>query len=147
MLITQQTPPLPGKLPPPELHWQTGDYARHQDIRFIIPYPFLLLCKLWDTTPDELLSDFMDNISCGSWKREGREEAKTHLQNYIIAMKYGQQHYTHKEIIQQFTELDAVGISWPEEGSNKMINLYCRWRNKHYNYWFKKWYGKNNRQL
>lgn len=146
MRITKDTRSLPKKIPKPKLKWQTRDYANIQEFRFIIPYGFLLLCKLWNITPNEVLSDFMDNLSCGSWKRDGRDEAKINLLNYIIEMKYGQEHYTQQELLQMFTELDAVGMLWPGGAKEKMINLHAKWRGKYYNWWFKKWFNKFNRK-
>lgn len=145
MLITPQTPKLkkPAK---PVLPWQTGHYAPVQEFRFAIPYSFLLLCKLFDVTPDDLLSDFMDNCSCGSWQREGRDEAKAYLLSYIIEMKYGRQYFTEAERLQQFTELDAIGMLWPGSENEKLYRLHLRWRKKYYNSWFKKWFRKNNRK-
>jgi len=142
MRITKDTPPLRKTAEKRELKWQTGDYERIQEFRYILPYPFLLLCKLWDVSPDDLLSDFMDNLSCGSWKREGRDDAKINLLNYSIEMNYGQQHYTKEDILQMFTELDAIGMLWPGDAKEKMLNLHVKWRDKYYNSWFKKWYNK-----
>lgn len=65
--------------PQPVLKWQTGDYDRHAEFKFVLPYPFLLLCRLVDKTPEDIIRDFADNLSCGSWKREGRDEAKAHF--------------------------------------------------------------------
>jgi hypothetical protein len=146
MLITKDTPQLPKKLPPPELEWQTGDYAKLQEFRFHIPYGFLLCCKLWNTTPNEVISDFMDNLSCGSWKREGRAKAKADVLSYIIEMGYGKAYFTDAERLQQFTELDAIGMLWPENAGEKIMKLHVKWRKKYYNWWFKKWFQKNNRK-
>lgn len=145
MLITKDTPKL-KKLPKPDQPWQTGHYARVQEFRFVIPHSFLLLCKLFDVTPDDLLSDFMDNYSCGSWKREGRDDAKAYLLSYIIEMKYGEKYFTEKERLQQFTELDAIGMLWPGSENKKLYRLHLRWRDKYYKSWFKKWFRKNNRK-
>ena len=71
--------------PEPELKWQTGAYDRHAEVKFVLPYQFLLLCRLVDKSPEEIIRDFTDNLSCGSWKREGRDEAKEHLISYFVA--------------------------------------------------------------
>jgi hypothetical protein len=147
MRITKDTKRLPKKMPPPELEWQTGDFAKCQEFRFHLPYGFLLLCKLWNTTPGTVLSDFMDNISCGSWKRDAREKAKVNLVNYILEMKYGLDHYTEKDLLQMFTELDAIGMLWPENAKMKFIETHAKWRDNYYNWWFKKWYKKYHRKL
>ncbi|WP_341838599.1 hypothetical protein WJU16_12300 [Chitinophaga pollutisoli] len=133
--------------PKPELKWQTGAYDRHAKIKFILPYQFLLLCKLVDKTPEEIIRDFTENLSCGSWKREGRDQAKEHLINYFIAHGYGQHHYNEEDIQQMFKEMDALGLLFPKDGKMKLIDLYANWRDKHHTYWFKKWFRKPRRKL
>jgi hypothetical protein len=149
MRITPETKPLPKKLPRPICKWQTGDYYSTQEFRFHIPQGILMLCKCWNCTPNQLLSDFIDNLNAGSWKREGREEAKQHLRQYILAMQYGAKHFTAQEITTQLSELDALGAQWPGNGhgTKKMIKHYCRWRDHYTLYLFKKWFRKNNRKL
>jgi hypothetical protein len=92
----------------PKLKWQTGDYDRRPELNFTLPYQFLLLCRLMDTIPRQMILDFTDNLSCGSWKREGRDKAKEHLTNYFIAHGYGQQHYCEEDIREIFKEMDAL---------------------------------------
>src|SRR3954471_21737915 len=104
--ILSRSKKVPAKLKP-ELKWQTGDYARHADFHFILPYQFLLLCRLMDITPEQVLNDFMDNLSCGSWKREGRDNAKAKLIEYFIELGYGQQQYAVEDIRSMFKEMDA----------------------------------------
>jgi hypothetical protein len=146
MRLTNHTPRLPKKMPPPGLDWQTDDFARVQEFRFHLPYAFLLLCKIWDTTPEEIIYDFMENLSNGNHKRKISELAKPHLQQYIIEMGYGQQrHYKIKHIEAMFKELEAIGMLWPENAKMKMIQMHTQWRDKYYNWWFKKWYNKPHR--
>lgn len=147
MRITKDTPSLPKKLPQPNAKWQTGDYAGIQEFRFHLPTGFLLLCRLWDTTPDQVLMDFMDNLSHGSHNRKHRDEAKQHLQNYILEMTYGQQrHYNMHDIKNMFTELDAIGRLWPQDAKQKMMDLHIRWQDNYYHCWFNKWYTKLRRK-
>lgn len=145
MLITPGTPKRPKKSPKSAIKWQTGHYAPSQDFRFHIPYGVLMLCKIWDCTPNDLISDFLDNLNGGAWHREGRNQAKQHLYNYMIEMQYGQQHFSTEEIRTQFQELDALGQQWPAKGKEKIRNQYCKWRTHYINWWFKKWFKKNNR--
>lgn len=130
----------------PAFKWQTGSYAILQNIQLHLPYAFLLLCKLWGITPREVIIDFMDNLASGSWKREGRELAKTHIKNYIAAMRYGQDHYTPADIDQMFVTLEAIGSLWPQNANMKMIERHARWRSKYYNWWFKKTWNKYKRK-
>lgn len=134
------------KQPKPELKWQTGAYARQAQYAFILPYPFLLLCKLMDVTPKMVLTDFMDNLSHSSWNREGRDAAKAYLVEYFIAQDYGQRHYTAADIRSLFKEMDAVGQLFPDKGSLKMVKRYTQWRDRHYHYSFKKWWRQPRRK-
>ncbi|MCD2423294.1 hypothetical protein LQ567_11025 [Niabella pedocola] len=132
--------------PKPELKWQTGAWERFANVQFTLPYQFLLLCRLADVTPKTILIDFMDNLSCGCWNREGRDAAKEHLINYFIAHGYGQEHYTEADIREIFKEMDAVGLLFPRESNGKMVGRYAQWRDQHQNWWFKKWFRKTRRQ-
>lgn len=131
----------------PRMKWQTGAYEQHADFRFTLPYQFLLLCRLTDITPDQVLTDFMDNLSCGSWKREGRDRAKEKLIDYFVEHGYGQQHYTVEDIRTMFRELEAIGLLWPEGAKMKLIDLHSEWRDKYHIYWFKKWRQKPKRKI
>ena len=134
------------QLPKPELKWQTGAYARHANFHFFLPYQFLLLCRLMDITPAQIITDFMDNLSCASWNRDGRDTAKAHLINYFIAHGYGQHYYTDTDIREMFREMDATGMLFPRDGSEKLVDRYAKWRDKHHTYWFKKWFRKPRRK-
>ena len=131
----------------PELKWQTGEYERYAQFNFILPPQFLLLCKLMDATPKRVLSDFMDNLSCGSWRREGRDTAKEHLINYFITHGYGKHNYTETDIRKMFNEMDAVGLLFPKPAKSKMLDVYSKWREKHQANWFKHWFKKPGRKL
>lgn len=131
----------------PILKWQTGDYERHAAFEFILPYPFLLLCRLMEITPKQVLSDFMDNLSCGSWQREGRDDAKEQIINYFIAHGYGQHYYSTEEIRLIFKEMEALGMLFPDSGKMKLVELYADWRDRYQTYWFKKWFRKGRRKL
>lgn len=143
----KKTRPKKIRKPKPELKWQTGAYDRYAEFRFILPYQFLLLCRLMDVTPEQVIRDFTDNLACGSWKREGRDEAKVHLISYFLAHGYGQHHYTEADIRRIFKEMDALGLLFPHNGDSELIDRYARWRDKHHTHWFKQWYYKTKRKL
>src|SRR5437868_14546055 len=96
------------------MNWQTGDFSSQIHFNFTLPYQFLLLCKLMDITPMEVLTDFMDNLSCGSWKREGRDRAKQKLIEYFIEHGYGQSRYSIADIGSIFKEMDDIGLLYPK---------------------------------
>lgn len=61
------------------------------------------------STAQQLLLDFMDNLSCGSWRREGGDQAKEELIEYFLEHKYGQDYYALEDLQEIFKEMDAVG--------------------------------------
>jgi hypothetical protein len=128
-----------GRIHKPVMKWQTGNYNSTQTLTFDLPQQFLMICKLADVTPQQIISDFMDNLSCGSWKREGRDTARRLLVEYFIEHGYGQRYYSTDELRIMFRELDAVGLLFPKEGAPEVLDAYADWRDKHHEYWLKKW--------
>lgn len=84
-------------------------------------------------------------LSCVSWKREGRDQAKEKLIEYFLEHKYGQDYYTPEDLREIFREMDAVGMLFPLDDT-EMVDIYANWRDKHYKYWFEKWWGKCRRK-
>ena len=123
----------------PVMKWQTGEFQRTQTIKFELPLQFLMLCKLVDMSPQELLADFMDNLSCGSWKREGREKARQLLVEYFIEHGYGKGLYSEEDLRNMFRELDAMAFLFPKDGHSQILDAYSAWRESHQLYWFNKW--------
>lgn len=131
----------------PSMSWQIGEYERMQKINHRFPLPVLLLCKLMNVTPEQLLIDFMDNLAHASWNRKGRDEAKRNLVDYFIAHGYGQHYYTAEEIRQMFQEMDAVGMLFPFNAQETVIDAYSAFRETNQKYWFEKWFYKHRREL
>ena len=123
----------------PVMKWQTGDYQQKQTITFELPLQFLMICKIADVTQQQLLSDFIDNLSNGSWQREGREKARQLLNDYFIEHGYGKDLYTPDELRAMFDELDAVALLFPKNGEPEQLDMYSAWRTSHQQYWFDKW--------
>jgi hypothetical protein len=124
--------------------WETGIFSRSQQLDHEFPLSFLLLCKLMDVTPKQLIADFADNLACGSWKREGRDAVKEKLIEYFLAHDYGQQHYSQQEIREIFKDMEAVGRLFPTGDAN-MAERYGQWRDEYFKYWFNKWYHRDRR--
>ena len=123
----------------PVMKWQTGDYEQKQTITFELPLQFLMICKLANITPHELISDFIDNLSNGTWQREAREKARQVLNDYFIEHGYGKGIYTADELRAMFAELDAMALLFPKNGSSEQLDAYSEWRTSHQQYWFNKW--------
>jgi hypothetical protein len=132
---------------PSRYKWDNGAYHRDQEIRFILPWQFLYLCKLMEVTPHEVLDRFMNDLGQESWKRRENDAIRQVLVDYFTLCGYGQKWYTEPEIRQVFRELDAMGSLWPQDAKMKLIDLHAKWRNKYQQYWFKKWYRKPRRKL
>lgn len=123
----------------PVIKWQSGEYAAEQQLTFEFPIQFLMLCKLANTSPFQLLTDFIDNISCGTWKREGRDKAKSSLIDYFIEHGYGRHSFTPDELRLMFRELDAISLLFPKDAEPALLHMYADWREKYQQYWFSKW--------
>ena len=115
------------------------DYSLDVEFKFTLPHQILLLCRLMKIEPETLLIDFMDNLACASWHRVGRDKAKEHLINYFVEHGYGKQTYSEESIRTIFKELDAVGMLFPSTEDYYMLELYEKWRDEHYKFWFEKW--------
>ena len=133
--------------PMPAMSWQTGEYQRELKTDLILPYQFLLLCKLMDVTPEQVLIDFMNNLSCSSWKKKGSELATEKLVQYFIEFGYGQHHYTPENIRTIFTDMEAMGRLWPAKADMDLIELHSKWISEYHSYWFNKWYYMQARRL
>lgn len=127
------------------MEWQTGDFSRHASFRFTLPHQFLLLCKLVNVTPFQILSDFMNNLACGSLGREGRGQAKETLIAYFIEHGYGQDIFTPAELTAIFKEMDAIGLLYPRDAAPLELEQHVEWRAMYHDYWFRKWYYRFNR--
>ena len=125
---------------------RTNELDQHFNFKSTMPLSFILLCKLMDVAPNTLLSDFMDNLSCSSRNRENRDQAKGKLIDYFVEHGYGQDHYSTEDIRLIFREMDAVGLLFPTEGDDEMIDIYTEWREQHYQYWFNRWFYKPRRR-
>ena len=120
-------------------------YRFHLD--FILPQPLVALCKVMDVSPESLVRDFVDNLSCGSWNRANRDTAREHLVSYFIASGYGREIYDESDVRKMFRELDALGLLFPAESTDmELLEYYSRWRDRHLNYWLDKWYNRVKRR-
>jgi hypothetical protein len=121
------------------IKWQTGEYQRIQTIKIDFPLQFLMICKLVDTPPEKLILDFIDSLSSGSWKREGKEKARQLLTDYFIEYGYGKDDYSPDELKNMFAELDAMAVVFPKDGEPEQLEAYSSWRQNFQQYWFNKW--------
>lgn len=136
----------PGYKPAPFFKWQTGAYTPHADFKLLFPPSFLMLCRLMEVTPQKVLTDFIHNLSgCGTTENMKKDPTDLLIQ-YFILSGYGDAYYTEADIQCIFKEIGALAIVFPHNGKDELLNLYARWREEHYKYWFDKWYFKVKRR-
>lgn len=130
----------------PEHKWAQGDYAQVQEIRFILPWQFLYVCKLTGVRPKEVLNQFMDDLGQESFTRSANPGVRQSPIEYFIQRGWGQDFYSETDLRKMFAELDAIGSLWPANADFKWVERHARWRNRYHRYWFKKWYYKIRRK-
>ena len=75
-------------------------------------------------------------VFCDSWNREALDNEKEQLINYFIAHGYGQHNYSEEDIRKIFKEMDALGMLFPTNANNDLVDLYTKWLHKHHTHWF-----------
>ena len=122
--------------------------SKTKEFKLMIPANFRMLCALFETPVEKILSDFM-------WKLSSMPDTATHEQRkaafeFVLACKYGQNNYPEEEIRQMFQELEAKRILWPEINDNILgpdqRQLHCLWSNMYMQYWFERWYTKHRKK-
>ncbi|WP_017733036.1 hypothetical protein [Nafulsella turpanensis] len=114
------------------------------EARLQLPCQLMMLCKILEVEPDQLIYDFLSTLAAESFGRKG--ETRKLLQDYFILCGYGQQHYTEADIRKMMEELQAIGTLWPEGAGRKVVDKHTRWRNMYHRYWYRKWYYKMRRK-
>lgn len=130
----------------PEMPWQIGEFSRSLQLKIHLPYQFLLLCKLVNVTPRQMVIDFMNNLSCGSWNRRGRDKIRETLIEYFQLHGYGLEYFSEEQLKEIFKELNAQGLLYPHDCDDKTLEIHVAWRDEYYKFWFQKWFEKDNRK-
>lgn len=114
--------------------------------RLRLPCHVVMLCKLMNTTPDDLLQGFLNCLAVE--KDEKNPEAAKHATiDFFIRYGLGKEYYSEEEIRKMFTELQRVSDLWPEEpATSKFIDDHAYWRGRYWKHWYKKWYWKIRRR-
>jgi hypothetical protein len=112
-----------------------------------VPSNFRMLCALFETTAEQILTDFMWKLS--AMPGVGTAEERRAAIQYILSAGLGQKIYSKEEIIQIFTELEAKQTLWPPINDPVMTqqqrDLHYHWGHMYIEYWFEKWYRKHRR--
>ena len=86
-------------------------------------------------------------VFCDSWNREALDNEKEQLINYFIAHGYGQHNYSEEDIRKIFKEMDALGMLFPTNANNDLVDLYTKWLHKHHTHWFNQWVAMRRHSL
>ncbi|BAV07226.1 hypothetical protein SAMN05421788_102152 [Filimonas lacunae] len=132
--------------PVPKHKWAVDDYAPTPTRLFLIPWPFLYVCKLAGVTPHSVLHRFMIDVSGDTIDRSINPAVREKAIAYFMERGYGQQFYKEEDMRQILAELDTLGGLWPQTNSDKLIDMHATWRTKYLKHWFKKWYNKVRRK-
>ena len=105
-----------------------------------IPSQFRLLCALFETPPEQMLNDFMDNAGFTSFGLNN--ETRLKAQEYLVECGYGSKLYSAGQLALIFKEMEARRCLWPPFNSmdTEQFNIHAAWHNMYIEYWFKKWY-------
>lgn len=111
-----------------------------------IPCHIVMLCKLMNTHPSEILQGFLNCLAAE--KNEKNPEAAKHATiDFFIHYGLGKGYYSEEEIRTMFSELKQVNDLWPEgPATSKFIDDHAYWRGRYWKHWFKKWYWKIRRR-
>lgn len=127
----------------PKKPWQGSQIL---ELRLRVPTDVVMLCKLMNTNPDNLLTGF---LSCLAVERNDKnpDAAKQDCIDFFIHYGFGKDFYSEQEIRAMFTELRQVNDLWPNGPTSlKFIDQHSYWRRRYWKYWFKKWYWKIRRR-
>ncbi len=112
-----------------------------------LPCQVVMLCKLMNTTPGQLLQGF---LSCLGVEKDEKnpETAKQSAVDFFVHYGVGKEYYSEDEIRKMFAELKRVCDLWPgeESATSKFIDQHAYWRGRYWKHWFKKWYWKIRRR-
>lgn len=111
------------------------------------PSNLRMLCAILGVRVDEILEDFMWLVSYSAHDSADRKKRNA-ARKFFMVCGYGQPRYSEREINQMFDELKEnrklyETIDGMERDDRE---LFLRNRNMYVQYWFKRWFEKNNRK-
>jgi hypothetical protein len=129
------------RIPKPKKPWEGSQVL---DLRLRIPCDVVMMCKLANVKPDDLLSSF---LSCLGVEKDDKnpQAAKDACIDFFVSYGHGIEYYSEKELRDMFQQMAMVNNLWPDNGSSKLIDVHAHWRKKYWKHLFKKWYWKVRR--
>jgi len=113
--------------------------AGKQTISLKIPKQLTLLCELLETTPEQVLQNFIDDVSLevGSSGSDERRMAA----EYFMRVCYGMHRYNNDDVEAMFDGLNWLRWQWPGNDPEKE-RQYQQQRTTFLKQWFKDWKAK-----
>lgn len=96
-----------------------------------------MICQTLETTPEQVLQTFADNLSLDHRYTSGSDERRMAVE-YFMRVGYGTHLFDLDEIERMFDELDTVRYSFYDYGNDRQAE-YIKERNKQYNRLLKQW--------
>ena len=96
-----------------------------------------MICQTLETTPEQVLQAFADNLSLDHRHTSGSQE-RTMAVEYFLRVGYGTHLFEADEIETMFDELNTVRYSFYDYG-NSRESEYLKERNKQYKHLSKQW--------
>ncbi|RFM27931.1 hypothetical protein [Deminuibacter soli] len=111
-----------------------------KDLSLRLPPDFSMVCTLLDVSPEQVLIEFMDNVS-RRIPSKGDAERDAAL-NYMLHCQYGNHLFNPADYTALFKELDAIRSLWPQPKlqTAAFIDDFVKWRSILHRNWFNKWY-------
>jgi len=110
-----------------------------QTITVDVPKQLELICQLLETTPQQVLQSFIDDVSLqvGS---SGSDERRMAVE-YFMRVGYGMHRYEFDQVEQMFDGLNWLRWQWPGNDEEKE-KTYQQQRKTFLKQWFKEWKAK-----
>lgn len=95
-------------------------------IKIRINLAFAHLCELLETSPEQVLQDFVNNVSLDV-RRSHSEEARSLSVEYFMSMNYGTHVFDMVEIGMIFSHLEHIRQELEKKGRVSSIRHYREW--------------------
>jgi len=95
-------------------------------IKIRINLAFAHLCELLETSPEQVLQDFVDNVSLDVC-RSHSEDARSLSVEYFMSMNYGTHVFDPVEIGMIFSHLEHIRQNMQKTGRVSSIRQYREW--------------------
>lgn len=106
-------------------------------MRIRINKQLAMLCKILDTTPQEVLQNFADNLSL-DYRYTNRSDERSMAVEYFMRCDYGTHLFNGEQVKQMFDELNAIRFRFYQYGNGKEKE-YLQDRDRRYKEFFKRW--------